>query len=257
VNAAKVRDGSAMSVRVTFLGAGDTFNAAGRRHAGYLVESSSACVLLDCGPTTLLALQQNHIPAARIDAILLSHLHGDHFAGIPFLFLEWIYEAPRRHPLQICGPAGTEERIRTLFATMYANLAAKPLPFEVGHTVLEPGARTTIDAVSVEPFRVPHQKNAISLGLRVVIDDRTILYSGDTGWTEDLVVQSQGTDLFICECCFFETRVEHHLDYPRLVENRHRFGCRRMILTHAGREVLGRRDEIEIELADDDLVIEI
>jgi len=111
--------------------------------------------------------------------------------------------------------------------------------------------------VRVAPFRVPHQEKDISLAFRVSLAGRTILYSGDTGWTEVLVEQSQGTDLFICECCSFETRMSMHLDYPRLAENRSRFGTKRMILTHLGREMQARRSEVVIELATDGLTVDL
>jgi hypothetical protein len=61
--------------------------------------------------------------------------------------------------------------------------------------------------------------------------------------------------LFICECCYFETRLPFHLDYPRIAEQRARFGSRRLILTHLGREVLARRHEVEVETARDGLVV--
>jgi ribonuclease BN (tRNA processing enzyme) len=104
---------------------------------------------------------------------------------------------------------------------------------------------------------VPHQETEVSLGYRLTVDGKTILYSGDSRWTETLVTQSRGTDLFICECCFYETRVDFHLDYPRIAENRSRFGCRRLVLTHLGREVLAHRDEIGEELSYDGLSIEL
>ena len=71
------------------------------------------------------------------------------------------------------------------------------------------------------------------------------------------MTQSQGADLFICECCFYETRVDFHLDYPRLAAQRHRFGCRRLVLTHCGREVLAHREEITEEIAPDGLVVDL
>jgi ribonuclease BN (tRNA processing enzyme) len=246
-----------LTVRVTFLGAGDAFNAGARCHASYLVEGHRSRVLLDCGSTTLLALKRTGLSAEVVDAVMISHLHGDHFAGIPFLLLDCIYETPRRRPLTILGPPGTAARVGELQRTMYRELAARPLPFELRYLEVRPGTAVPVAGADVLPFRVPHQEREISLGLRLRIGGKTILYSGDTGWTENLVVQSADTDLFICECCFFETRVAFHLDYPRLSENHHRFGCRRLVLTHLGREVLERRDELEIELAWDGLVVEL
>ena len=214
-------------------------------------------MLLDVGSSTLGSMKQHGIDPSNIDLVVLSHLHGDHFSGLPFLFLEYIYEQKRQRPLHIAGPPGTEERVWALFRAMYRDLASEPLPFTVQFTEMAPGAPVSFGAVDVDPFRVPHQEKDVSLALRVGIAGRTILYSGDTGWTEALVERSQGTDLFICECCFFETRIAIHLDYPRLAENSARFGSKRMILTHLGREMLARRSEVEIEMASDGLTVEV
>jgi ribonuclease BN (tRNA processing enzyme) len=245
------------SVRVRFLGAGDAFNAAGRCHASYLVSAPSARFLLDCGATALLALRRDAIDVNSIDGVFVSHLHGDHFAGLPFLFLDFIYESKRTRPFVLLGPPGTDRRVRELFSATYRDLASCPLPFELRSVEVRPNERQNVLNADVLPFRVPHQQTEISLGLRVGVHGRVVLYSGDTGWTEDLVTQSQGADLFICECCFFETRVDFHLDYPRLAQNHRRFGCKRLILTHLGREVLARRDEVELELAHDGLEVEL
>jgi ribonuclease BN (tRNA processing enzyme) len=242
-------------VWVSFLGAGDAFCAKGRHQAAYLVQAEGASFLLDCGVTTLASLQRTPSLIPAIDTILISHLHGDHFAGIPFLLLHYTHDRPRRRPLRIAGPPGTEERVWSLFRAMYKDASRQPLPFALEFVEMSPGVPLSIDAIGVEPFRVPHQENEVSLGLKVNVDGRRILYSGDTGWTEELVTRSQDTDLFICECCFFETRLSFHLDYPRLAEHKERFGSRRLILTHLGREVLERRDQIEIELARDGLIV--
>ena len=244
-------------VTVTFLGTGDAFSARGGHQAAYLVRAGTAAFLFDCGSNALTMMKRIGIDAGVIDSVLLSHLHGDHFAGLPYLFLEYAYELQRQRPLTIAGPPGTEERVRALFSVVYKELSSRTLPFEFRFVELQPGTPAEIDGLRIEPFRVPHQEKEISLGMVVGVDGRRILYSGDTGWTEDLVTRSQGTDLFICECCFFETRVDFHLDYPRLHENRDRFGCKRLVLTHLGREVHARRDEVELELAQEGMVVEL
>jgi ribonuclease BN (tRNA processing enzyme) len=242
---------------VRILGSGDAFCASGRHQAAYLVTTDETTFLLDCGATALASLKLHGVDPAAIDTVLLSHLHGDHIAGLPFLFLEYLFETPRQRPLRICGPPGTEARVTLLFAAMYRDLADRPLPFRLEFTELLPQRPLEIDSICVTPFRVPHQQTEISLGLGIGCGGKRILYSGDTGWTEDLLIHSSGTDLFICECCYFETRLPIHLDYPRIWENRERFGTSRLMLTHLGKEVLARRDQIELELASDGLVLSI
>lgn len=246
-----------MAVTVRFLGTGDAFNARARCHASYLIAAPAATLLLDCGASSLLAMQRDGVSIDSVDAVLLSHLHGDHFAGLPFLFLAAVYETPRQRPLTILGPPGTEARVRDLFRAMYKDLAVQPLPFAVHYREVDGSGPLRIGAADVLPFVVPHQKTETSLGLRVSVDGKTVLYSGDTGWTEALVTHSRGADLFICECCFYETRVDFHLDYPRLAEHRHRFGCRRLVLTHVGREVHAHRGEIAEEIGHDGLLVEL
>jgi len=245
------------ALRVHFLGTGDAFSAAGRHQAGYLVRGNGSAVLLDCGSSTLTAMKRDGIDPTELDAILISHLHGDHFAGLPYLFLQYTYDTPRQRPLHIAGPPGIEARVHALFSAVYRELAAKPLPFALVFIELRPDVAADVCGVRIDPFQVPHQERDLSLALRVTVANRSVLYSGDTGWTEELVHRSQGVDLFICECCYFDTRVPFHLDYPRLAEHRHRFGAKRMILTHVGREVLAHRNELAIELASDGLAVEL
>ncbi len=246
-----------MGVRVTFLGSGDAFNARARCHASYHIAAPSATVLLDCGPSILLAMNRDGLSPDAIDAVVLSHLHGDHFAGLPFLFLRYAYDAPRQRPLTIVGPPGTEGRVLDLYRVMYRDLTVHPLPFPLHFIETQPDVTCTVGAVDLLPFAVPHQQTEVSLGYRVAVDGKVVLYSGDSGWTEALVTQSRGADLFICECCFYETRLDFHLDYPRIAENRHRFGCRRLVLTHIGREVLARRDEVREEIAYDGFAVDV
>ncbi|MGH7786568.1 MAG: MBL fold metallo-hydrolase [Candidatus Binatia bacterium] len=242
---------------VRFLGTGDAFNARARCHASYLVVAPSTTFMLDCGPSTLLAMKRDGLDVDSVDAIFLSHLHGDHFAGLPFFFLTWVFDSPRQRPLTIVGPPGTEARVQDLYRAMYKDLAARPLPYAVHFVEVNGTVRTTVGAIEVRPFVVPHQQTETSLGFRIQVDGKTILYSGDTGWTEALVTHSRGADLFICECCFYETRVDFHLDYPRLAEHIPRFGCRRLVLSHCGREVLAHRDEIPEEISYDGLIVEV
>lgn len=245
------------TVRVTFLGAGDAFSSGGLHQSGYFVQGSETSFLLDCGPSALCDMKRAGLRTDSVDTVLISHLHGDHFAGLPFLFLEYTYVARRSRPLVIAGPSGTEERVNRLFSVMYRHAASLPLPFDLEFFHLIPGRQQRIGSLTIDSFAVPHQQDELSLGLRVEVDGRTIVYSGDSSWTEELTRQSRGSDLFICECSSFDTRVPSHLDYKQLRENRDLFGSKRMILTHLGQDVLARRAEIDMELASDGLVVVI
>jgi ribonuclease BN (tRNA processing enzyme) len=246
-------------MRVTVLGAGDAFCNGGRRQSGYFVETEGIGFLLDCGATTLLGLKALGIAAERIDFIAISHLHGDHFGGLPFLFLEYTYEKLRTKPLVILGPPGLEERVRTLHSTMYRELAARGIAFPLQFHEITPGEAENSHGVTILPFRVPHQEKDISLGYRATAGKKAILYSGDCGWNESLVTYSQGTDLFICECCYFATLTNFHVSYPQIAQahQQGQLGCKRLVLSHIGREVLERMDEVTIECAHDGLVLDV
>lgn len=242
---------------ITFLGTGDAFSAGGRHQAAYLVRSGGSSLLLDCAPTTLSSLKRAGLPPESIDRIFLSHFHGDHFGGVPFFFLEYVYVELRRRPLQIIGPPGVEEMVMLLFRALYPDSASEQLPYPVQFIEAHPGKQLSFDGMRIKPFLVPHLNRPVSLGYEMLLEDRKLVYSGDTGWTEDLLRHTQDSDLFICECTFFETRLPTHLDYPRLAENHSRFGSKRIVLTHLGREVLQHQDELDLEPARDNQIVSL
>jgi ribonuclease BN (tRNA processing enzyme) len=239
------------------LGCGDAFGSGGRNQTGYLVEASDRLFLLDCGPTTLLAMKRAGFDPGHLDAIILSHLHGDHFGGIPFFFVEYLYQKPKDNPLTIAGPPGTEERVRKLFGIMYGSgQSAKEIP-PTRFEVLMPEQMQSVNGIDVFPFRVPHQTHDISLGLRVGYEGKQILFSGDSAWTDVFIVHARGVDLFLCECSFYSEQPGMHVNYFTLQANLSRLGCKKLVLTHMGEEMLARRNELSAISAEDGMVIEI
>jgi ribonuclease BN (tRNA processing enzyme) len=91
----------------------------------------------------------------------------------------------------------------------------------------------------------------------VTYQGKTILFSGDSPWTDQFVTHARGADLFICECSFFEREAPNHMNYRRLEENLPRLECKSIVLTHMGEEMLARTDEVALRLAYDGMVIEI
>jgi len=214
---------------------------------------------MEAGPTVLCAMKRMGVAPADLDLILISHLHGDHFGGLPFLILEYLWESPPRKPLKIAGPGHLEQRTWRLFNTMF--------PFSSGDiervrrnlefVELEPERKVCFGQVEVDSIRVPHMKRDLCLALKVNIGGKTIAFSGDTGWVDDLISFAAGADLFLCECTYFDNPLGVHLSYPLLESKRRNFDVKRMMLTHIGREVLERSSQINMELAADGMRVEV
>jgi ribonuclease BN (tRNA processing enzyme) len=239
------------AVNVLFLGTGDAFGTGGRNPISILVEAEDTGVLLDCGPSALRMLKQLGRSAAGIDLVFISHHHGDHFSGLPFLLLEF-QRASRRRPLTVVGPPGTRPIVEQLTSLLFPGLAERPAGYELAFREIEPGETVDWGSLRATAFRVAHFPRGIALGYRLRFHDRTVVYSGDTEWTEELGRQSQGADLFICECSSFTEKIEYHMSYRELEAHRDAIGARRTLLLHVGDDVLRRRAElVGFELADD------
>jgi ribonuclease BN (tRNA processing enzyme) len=99
-------------VELHFLGSADAFGSGGRFQTCLYVSGLSDGFLIDCGASSLIALKRNGIDASRIAWVLLTHLHGDHFGGLPFLILDGQFSR-RTLPLVITGPPGVASRVES------------------------------------------------------------------------------------------------------------------------------------------------
>lgn len=243
------------TLELVCLGTSDAFGSAGRHCAGYLVRSAAATVVLDAGPSILSCLGREGVASDSIDAIALSHLHGDHFGGVPFVLLDGTYGAVRTRPLTVIGPPGTEARVAALYRAYYERASRTPPPFPLRFHEISGDEPVEIGDLRLSAFDVVHQEEARSFGLRVAAGGRSLAYSGDTEWTADLPRNVAGADLFLCECTTLETPTPGHLNYRVLERVRGDFDCGRLVLTHLGREIRARRGEVPETLADDGLAL--
>ncbi len=244
-------------MRVVFVGTSDAFGAGGRRQSAIFVEARSGGLLLDCAPTTLTGLAALGIERAAIDAIAISHFHGDHFAGLPLFLLAAVHEDQRREALWIAGPPGVEARVRDVAEAMGFGLGSRTLPFPLHFVELDTDRELTVGPARIAAFATHHQPEARPHGLRVAADRRILAYTGDTGWFEELPTRLAGADLAITDCTLFEPGFEYHLDYATLAARAGRFSCGRLLLTHLGPAMAERRGRLELETADDDLTLEL
>jgi ribonuclease BN (tRNA processing enzyme) len=245
-------------VTVTLFGTGDAFSSCGRSQSGYLIDAPGGRILLEAGPGLMQALKGGGVPTDSFDLLLISHLHGDHFGGLPFLILDYMWETRRKKVLTIAGPPKLEERTWSLMRTMFPHFELDKIKHKLKFAVLEPGRSTRLGKFKVSAIRSPHTKPDISLSIRIDGGGKSIVFSGDSGWNDELVKMTDGADLFLCECTYYESaHLKFHLNYPLLAANRDKFKVRRMVLTHLGREVLSHEDEIALELGYDGMKITI
>jgi ribonuclease BN (tRNA processing enzyme) len=242
-------------MKLTFLGSGDAFGSGGRFHTCFHVGAAESAFLIDCGASSLIAMRRFGVDPNAIDAILISHLHGDHIGGLPFLLLDAHLASRRTRPLTIAGPPGLRDRLDRAMEVLFpgsTGMTAK-FPFDI----CEMAGRTAIGNLAVTPFPVRHAAGAPAYALRVETEGRTVAYSGDTEWTDALIEAAHGADLFICEAYFYDKRVKYHLDYATLVGRLGEITARRVILTHPSAELLARLGEVELEIAADGMVIDL
>ena len=241
-------------VRVRFLGSGDAFASGGRFQACVHVDGGMGPLLIDCGATSLVALKRAGIDPASIGWVALSHLHGDHFAGLPWLILDGQF-AVRTKPLVIAGPIGTRERVERTFEALYPGATGAERAFATSFVEFAERTPCQLGPALITPFAVRHGSGAPAYALRVEYAGKVIAYSGDTAWTDSLLDAVEGADLFVCECNFFDKQVPGHLNYRTLAEKRSHLGCERIVITHMSEEMLAHLDDAELDAAADGAVI--
>lgn len=244
-----------MTVKVNFVGTGDAFGTGGRFNTCILVDGENLRFAIDFGASTLVALNAQGIPHNSIDAILLTHIHGDHSAGIPFMLMDAMLGARRDRPLTIAGPKNVKARIEECAEVLFPGSSGMAPKFPLHYVELEVGRPNDILGLCVTPYAAKHTWQTDPTALRVAVDDKVVTYSGDGDWTPDLPKATQGADLFIAECYFHSKPVKWHLNYGTIQERKAEFGAKRMILTHMGPEMLPLADEVPEECAEDGLVI--
>ena len=241
-------------VSVTFLGSGDAFGSGGRFQTCLLLDGVNCRSLIDCGASSLVAMKQRGIAPATVDAILVTHLHGDHFGGIPFFILDAQFSR-RETPLILAGPPGLEARVWQAMEVLFPNSSNAPRRFAIEFVELGAEVPHRVGRLEVTAYPVIHACGAPPYAIRVECDGRIIAYSGDTEWTDKLVEVADQADLFICEAYFFEKKVKFHLDYQTLLSHRPVLRCKRLLLTHMSSDMLAHITDLSIECAHDGFAI--
>ena len=227
-------------VEVRFLGTGDAFGSGGKRQAAIFVRAlgSRLGLLLDAGPGCHTALRAEGLASDDLGAVVLSHFHGDHYGGFPFLELDAM-RGGRREPLRVIAPPGARERLAALRECLYREL---PLRFEEEITEALPGETLGLPeglgGGSARALAARHQPEAWALSWKLGLGGRTVVYSGDTGFSDELISEAAAADLLIHECTSLEA-LPGHTSHLELEEAASRITARRVLLVHTGEDVLG------------------
>ncbi len=244
-------------MKLQFIGCGDAFGSGGRSNTCFHVTGEGVNVLIDCGATSLPALKREKIAREAIDLVLITHFHGDHFAGLPFLLLDAQFSR-RTRPLVIAGPQGIEMRLAQVMEALFENSSKTKQKFELAVVALKPEEPQSFGALTVTPYPVVHgSSGGPFLAYRIEAEGRVIAYSADTEWTETLVPLARDADLFIAEAYTCEKVVKNHLDLKTLEAHLPEIRPRRLILTHMSDDMLTRLDTLPYMAAHDGLTVEV
>ena len=244
-------------MQLRFVGCGDALGSGGRFNTCFHVTGNSVNFLIDCGASSLPALKRLGVAREAIDLILITHFHGDHFGGLPFLLLDAQFTR-RARPLVIAGPAGIETRLANLMEALFEHSSKTKQRFDLSVIALEPEQSRTFGEVKVTPYPVVHgESGGPFLAYRIEAEGRVIAYSADTEWTDMLIPAARGADLFIAEAYYYDKIVKNHLSLKTLEAHLPEINAKRLVLTHMSEDMLARLSELPYLAAEDGMAVEL
>lgn len=220
-------------MKLTILGSGTCVPYADRGSSGYAIEVSGVSLLIDCGSGTTWKLARAGISYLDIDHVFLSHLHPDHTGDlVPFLFATRYafgspYGSKREKPLRLWGGPGFTEFFDSL-KNAYKDWI---LPEALSVEEISEGTRD-FGGFTLTAAAMPHIES--SLAYRIDAGGKSLVYSGDTDFSEALIELARGTDALIIECALPDEARKRtgHLTPAEVIDIANRSGAKRVIVTH-------------------------
>jgi ribonuclease BN (tRNA processing enzyme) len=255
MSAAWVRQDGAMQIQ--FVGTGDAFGSGGRAQTCMHLAGAGQSMLVDCGATSLTAMKAQGVDPSSVDAVVVSHLHGDHFGGLPFLILDGQFSR-RSTPLIVAGPPGTRKRLDEAMEVLFPGSGQVQRRFSVEVVELRmDGTPVQVGEAVVRGWEVDHACGAPPLAVRVDLGGASLAYTGDTQWTPALITAGRDADLLAAEAYTFERPIRYHLDYATLREHVAEIRARRVALTHMSADMLGRLTDADLPAAFDGMIVQV
>ncbi len=223
-----------MSLDLTFIGTGNAFAAGGLCWNGFVANER---YLFEAPPTALMSLNRAGIDPNVVEAVVLSHHHGDHFLGLPFLLLHWKHRG-RETPVTIVGPPETERLTREIGETVYPGLFESE--FGIEWREVAAGDSATVGDLALEAVQVEHDDRlSLNLGYRARLDGIRFGYTGDTRRCEAVLDLARGAQVLVSECASRDTPIPVHMNLVDDIPEVHAAmaSTSRLVLTHVTPEV--------------------
>ena len=153
-------------MKLQFLGCGDAFGSGGRLNSCFFVENRSAHISNRLRRSGLIAIRRFGIDPNRIGTVFVSHLHADHFGGLPFLLLDAQLYSRRNAPLTLVGPPGFHRRLMEAMELFFPGSSTVQRKFSAEIREIGVGETNTINGISVTTYLVEHASGAFLSGTR-------------------------------------------------------------------------------------------
>lgn len=194
-------------LELQFVGTGNSFAPGGLCWNGFV---AGGRFLFEAPPQALQSLNRMGIDPNAIDAVVLSHHHGDHFLGLPFLLLHWKF-FHRERPVTVVGPPGTRELATDIALRVFPGV----LDAEYGLTWLETAAGQEVEVAGLElqALAMKHDTRlSASLGYNATLGGRRFAYTGDTALCPSVIEMARHAEVLVSECASVDERLDIHMN---------------------------------------------
>ncbi len=223
--------GQELPLKVTLLGTGCPEPTMNRFGPSILLEAGDQKLLFDAGRGALQRLQQVGVRWQDVEGVFLTHLHSDHVVGFPDLWLTgWLVRPGRDVPLNVWGPRGTRKMMSHLEQAFEYDIRirryddrASPEGVVIAAADIEEGVVFSRSGLKVTAFEVDHRPIKPAFGYRIDYGGRSVVLSGDTRFSENLIRHALGVDVLVHEVVVPEslTRAGAGVERAKVIVDHH------------------------------------